>query len=70
MASGKHALEASRKQDAVEIMAITGHKSLAEVERYVRAANQKRMSETAIEKVSRTQSYPRPVQSYPQEKKA
>jgi hypothetical protein len=51
-------------------MAITGHKSLAEVERYVRAANQKRMSETAIEKVSGTRSYPRPVQSYPQEKKA
>jgi integrase len=55
---------------ALEIMAITGHKSLAEVERYVRAANQKGMSETAIEKVSGTRSYPRPVQSYPQEKKA
>jgi integrase len=55
---------------APEIMSITGHKSLAEVERYVRAANQRRMSQAAIEKVSGTPSYPREVQSYPQEKKA
>ena len=55
---------------ALEIMSITGHKTLAEVERYVRAANQKRMSQSAIGKISGTQSYPRPVRSYPQEKKA
>jgi integrase len=52
---------------ATEIMSISGHKSLAEVERYVRAANQKGMAERAI---SRTQSYPREDQSYPREKKA
>jgi integrase len=55
---------------ASEIMSVSGHKSLVEVERYVRAANQKRMAEAAIEKVSGTQSYPRRGQSYPREKKA
>jgi integrase len=54
----------------LEIMSITGHKSMAEVERYVRAANQKRMSQAAMEKVSGTQTYPRQDQSYPQGKKA
>ena len=39
---------------AVEIMSITGHSSLKEVERYVRAANQMRISQMAIEKVSGT----------------
>jgi integrase len=41
---------------APEIMAISGHKSLVEVERYVRAANQRHMAERAI---SRTETYPR-----------
>jgi integrase len=50
-----------------EIMAVSGHKSLAEVERYIRDAEQKRMAERAI---ARTKSYPRGDHSYPQEKKA
>jgi integrase len=52
---------------AFEIMAISGHKSLAEVERYVKAAEQKRMAERAI---ARTETYPRADRAYPQEKKA
>jgi integrase len=55
---------------ASEIMSVSGHKSLVEVERYVRAANQKRMAEAAIEKLSGTRSYPRGAQSYPRDKKA
>jgi integrase len=55
---------------AIEIMSITGHKSLAEVERYVRAANQRRMSQMAIEKVSGTIHYPRGAQNYPRSEKA
>jgi integrase len=54
---------------ALEIMSITGHKSLAEVERYVRAANQKLMAETATGKIKRTPTYPRRDHSYPREKK-
>jgi integrase len=50
-----------------EIMAISGHKSLAEVERYTKAAEQKIMAARAI---ARTQAYPRNDPSYPQEKKA
>ena len=34
-----------------EIMAITGHKSLADVELYTRAVNQKRMAKIAIDKL-------------------
>ena len=52
---------------ALEIMAITGHKTLKEVERYTKAADQERMAERAI---ARTPSYPREVPSYPREKKA
>ena len=52
---------------AVEIMAVSGHKSLAEVERYVKAAEQKHMAERAI---ARTEVYPRADRAYPQEKKA
>ena len=33
-----------------EIMAISGHKSLSEVERYTKAANQKLMAERAMAK--------------------
>jgi integrase len=55
---------------ASQIMSISGHKSLVEVERYVRAANQRCMAEAAIEKVSGTRSYPRRDKSYPREKKA
>jgi integrase len=51
---------------APEIMAISGHKSLGEVERYVRAANQRHMAERAI---SRTETYPRLEQVYPREEK-
>lgn len=35
---------------ANEIMAVTGHKTLSEVERYVRAAEQERLNERAIER--------------------
>jgi hypothetical protein len=38
---------------AHEIMSVTGHKSLTEVERYTRAASQRRMSGTAILKLER-----------------
>jgi integrase len=44
---------------ALEIMSITGHKSLAEAERYVRAASQKKLAAAAIEKIQRTSFYPR-----------
>ena len=44
---------------ATEIMSITGHKSLTEAERYVKAANQKTMAEAAMEKIQRTTFYPR-----------
>lgn len=37
---------------AHEIAAITGHKSLSEVERYTRAANQTRLARTAMERMS------------------
>jgi integrase len=50
-----------------EIMAISGHKSLSEVERYTKTADQKLMAERAI---TRTESYPRNVQRLPTEKKA
>jgi integrase len=52
---------------APEIMAISGHKSLAEVERYIKDAEQKLMADRAI---ARTETYPRADQSYPREKKA
>ena len=52
---------------ASEIMAISGHKSLAECERYVRDAEQAKMADRAI---ARTTSYPHGDRSYPQEKKA
>jgi integrase len=52
---------------APEIMAISGHKALGEVERYIRDAEQKLMADRAI---SRTETYPRADQSYPREKKA
>jgi integrase len=39
---------------ASEIMAITGHKTLAEVERYTRAAEQERLARRAIQKQSQT----------------
>jgi hypothetical protein len=55
---------------AVEIMAISGHKSLAEVERYVKAANRKRMAKATMEKVSGTPNYTREFQSYTQETNA
>ena len=38
---------------ANEIMAVTGHKTLSEVERYVRAAEQVRLNERAIERQAR-----------------
>lgn len=41
---------------AHEIAAVTGHKSLAEVERYTRAADQARLSRAAIEKQSANKS--------------
>ena len=50
-----------------EIMAISGHKSLAEVERYIKVASQKLLAEQAI---ARTLSYPRADKSYPRRKKS
>jgi integrase/recombinase XerD len=41
---------AERGASAHEIMSITGHKSLEEVERYTRAARQKIMADEAMEK--------------------
>jgi integrase len=38
---------------ASEIGAITGHRTLAEIERYTRAADQKRLSKSAMEKQAR-----------------
>jgi integrase len=40
---------------AHEIMSVTGHQSLREVERYTRAANQRRLSEAAILKLERNE---------------
>jgi hypothetical protein len=48
-------------------MAISGHKSLAEVERYTRAVEQERMAEKAI---SRTTTTHTDITPYPLEKKA
>jgi integrase len=52
---------------APEIMAISGHKSMAEVQRSNKGADQKVMAKRAI---ARTTSYPLAKQSYPREKKA
>lgn len=52
---------------APEIMAISGHKSLSEVQRYIEAAEQEKMADRAI---ARTESYPRADQHLPTEKKA
>jgi enterobacteria phage integrase len=41
---------------ASEIMAITGHKTLAEVERYTRAAEQERLARQAIKRQSESRS--------------
>ncbi|MEH2611300.1 hypothetical protein V1293_003589 [Bradyrhizobium sp. AZCC 1693] len=41
---------------ASEIAAITGHKTLAEVERYTRAADQERLTRQAIQRQSTNQS--------------
>jgi len=41
---------------AHEIKAVTGHKTLAEVTRYTAAADQERLAQTAMEKVSGTPS--------------
>ena len=53
---------------ALEIMAISGHKSLAEVERYIRSAEQAKMADRAIARRQKP-NYPRSDQSYPREKK-
>jgi integrase len=50
-----------------QIMAISGHKSLAEVERYIKAASQKLLAKEAI---ARTLPYPRADKSYPRRKKS
>ena len=52
---------------ASEIMAISGHKSLAEVERYVKSASQTIMADRAIK---RTGNYPQRDRNYPRSKKA
>src|SRR5450631_2255442 len=39
-----------------EIMAITGHKTLSEVERYTKAVDRNRLAETAIKKLSQSRS--------------
>jgi hypothetical protein len=48
-------------------MAISGHKSLAEVERYTKDADQTRMAERAIQ---RTEFYTRRDQVYTRDKKS
>lgn len=40
---------------ALEIRAITGHESLAELEKYVKAANQKRLARSAMNRLSETE---------------
>jgi integrase len=52
---------------APEIMAISGHKSMTEVQRYIDAVNQERMGERAI---ARTKSFPSSDSDFPKEKKA
>jgi integrase len=52
---------------AHEIMAISGHKTLSEVERYTKDADQRRMAERAI---ARTETFPRGASPSPTEKKA
>lgn len=52
---------------ATKIMAISGHKSMAEAERYCKAADQEILADRAI---ARTTTYPRADLSYPQGKKA
>jgi enterobacteria phage integrase len=48
---------------ASEIAAITGHKTLAEVERYTRAADQERLARQAIQRQSTNQSgKPKPIE--------
>ena len=37
---------------ATQIMAVSGHKTLAEAQKYVEAANQKRMAQDAMAKVA------------------
>ncbi|WP_410052829.1 tyrosine-type recombinase/integrase [Bradyrhizobium sp. SZCCHNRI1058] len=46
---------------ASEIAAITGHKTLAEVERYTRAADQERLARQAIQRQSENQSGKPPI---------
>lgn len=53
-AAGRRLAEAGNS--ANEIMSVLGHKSLAEAERYTRAANQRRLSAQAIEKREAHQS--------------
>jgi integrase len=43
---------------AHEIMAITGHKSLAEVQRYTRAAEQRRLAQAAMDRLANKDSQP------------
>ena len=52
---------------AIEIMAISGHKSLPECERYVRDVNQERAAERAF---ARTPVFPNAAPSFPKEKNA
>jgi hypothetical protein len=45
-----------RWRSASEIAAVTGHKTLADVERYTRAADQERLARQAIERQSANKS--------------
>jgi len=50
---------AERGATSHEIMAITGHRSLEEVERYTRAARQRKLADAAMAKIrSRTETVP------------
>lgn len=51
----------------LEIMAVSGHSTLAMVQRYTAAAEQAQMAARAI---ARTEAYPRDEQSYPRKEKA
>jgi integrase len=51
---------------APEIMAISGHKNLSELQHYIEAANQGRLAKRAM---ARTETFPSANSDFPKEKK-
>jgi len=49
-----------------QIAAITGHKTLSEVERYTRAVDQTRLAREAMERIARVKHYPQNCKTTPQ----